>query len=261
MQREAQQQDFYAGKLGDLLGISVESLREANFAQLVEEASRNLDRFFQQHLPNADGLPELHRKAQAISAALEQTVGNARQIKPGMEKLEPYVERAKALAHELGEVSGQLNSKAQGFRTTLTVPVAKYEGGREGFLEELGKAVRREMEKLRDPQQHWSKELERLATSEIVAVTDICDIEVTGRPGGDKELERSLSELFREAGLRAIVPEVGEPFRPSEQHLTQMFAGSASDSQKIKKVQVRGFYYMANGKERLLRKAKVEVYR
>jgi hypothetical protein len=40
-----------------------------------------------------------------------------------------------------------------------------------------------------------------------------------------------------------------------------MVAGSPSDSQKIKRAVRRAFYYTADGKEQLIRKAGVEVYR
>ena len=260
-QQKKQQDATYSGLLGGVLGLNVEMLRSGNFDELVKEAGRNLDRFFQKQVPSADGLPELQQKAEAISSVLETTVKKMCDIKPDMEKLQQNVERAKSVAGELAKVNSQLQNRQPHFQITVSMPVTAYQGARETFLEELGNAVKKEMSKLRDPRQHWGKELDQLVTSDILAVTDICDIEVASRPGANKELEQSLSELFKQAGLRPIMPEPGTAFRPADQHLIQMVAGSPADSQKVKRVVRRGFYYAVNGKEQLLRKAGVEVYR
>ena len=260
-QREKQQHDAYSDLLGGVLGLNVETLRAGKFDELVKEAGRNLDRFFQEQVPYADGLEELQQKAEAISSALEAAVSKARNIKPDMRELQPHIDAAKKLTSELAMINWQLHSRHLTFQTTLSLPVGAYQGARDTFLEELGKAVKREIDKLRDPRRHWSKELERLTTSSILAITDICDIDVMGRPGANKELEQSLGELFKQAGLRPIMPEPGTDFKPREQHLIQMVAGSPADSQKIKRVVRRGFYYIMNGKEQLIRKAGVEVYR
>jgi hypothetical protein len=260
-QQKKQQHDSYSRLLGGVLGLNVETLREGPFDEVVKEAGQNLDRFFQEQVPSADGLPELQQKAEAISSVLETTVGKMRDIKPDMDKLQHYVDHAKSLASDLARVSSQLQSRQLNFQMTLSVPVEARQGAREGFLDELGKAVKREMDKLSDPRQHWSKEIDQLVTTKIVAVTDICDKEVIGYPGANNELEQSLGELFRQAGLRSVVPKQGTEFKPAEQHLVQMVAGSPADSQKVKRVVRRGFYYNANGKEELIRKAGVEIYR
>ncbi|HVG19056.1 MAG TPA: hypothetical protein VNI02_08375 [Blastocatellia bacterium] len=264
-QREKEQHETYSVLLGDVLGLNVETLREGTFEGLVQAAGKNLDRFFQEQVPDSDGLTELQEKAEAISSVLETIVEKALSIKPDTRKFQLHVERAKRLASELGKLRAQLQGRKVGLSFNmafpLRVPVGTYQGARETFLEELGKAVKREIDKLRDPRRYWSNELERFAASDVVAVADICDRDITGRPGTNKELEQSLNELFRQAGLRSVVPEQGTEFKPAEQHLTQMVAGSPNDSQKIKKVVGRGFYQAVNGKERLIRKAGVEIYR
>lgn len=259
-QRETELSDRYSKLLGEVLGFNVQTLKEGNFDVIVEEAGRRLNSFFSQQPAKVDGLNDLQRRAEAINSEMQTTLERVRQIKPALEKLHPYAERAKGLANELRQASS-LQGQSRNFKATLDFPVAKFTGARETFLEDLGKAVKEQIDRLVDPHAFWSKELEAFATSDIVAVADICDVEVTGKPGANQELEQGLSELFRQAGLTAIVPVPGEPFKPGEQHLIDMVAGSPTASQTIKRVVKRGFYYKGNAKEQLIRKAGVDVYR
>jgi len=259
-QRETELQGRHSKILGEVLGLSIETLKEGKFEVIVEEACRKLNQFFSEQPAKADGLNDLHRKAQAINSEMQTTLEKVRKLKPELGKLEPYAERAKDLASELRNASS-LQGQPRTFKITLDFPAAKFTKAREIFLEDLGKAVKEQIDRLDDPHAFWSKELEVFATSDIVALADICDVEVTGRPGSNQELEQSLTELFRQAGLTAIVPAPGEPFKPGEQHLIEMVSGPSANSQKIKRVVKRGFYYTGNEKDRLIRKAGVDVFR
>jgi hypothetical protein len=259
-QKETEQHNRYSKLLGEVLGFSVETLRQGEFDAIVNEAGIRLDRFLSEQPAKVDGLSDLYRKAQAINGEIQTTLEKVRQLKPELGKLETYAERAKGLANDLKNASS-LQGKPQNLKVTLDLPVGKSTQGRAIFLENLGQAIKEQIDRLHDPHAFWSKELDDFATSDIVALADICDVEVTGRPGSNPELERSLCELFRQAGLTAIVPTVGDPFKPGEQHLIEMVPGPPANSQKIKRVVKRGFYYTINAKEQLIRKAGVDVFR
>lgn len=260
-QKETEQHNRYSKLLGEVLGFNVETLKQGEFDAIVNEAGVRLNQYLSEQPAKVDGLSELHRKAQAITGEVQTTLEKVRELKPELEKLEQYGERAKRLASDLKNVSS-LQGQPQNLTVTLDLPVGKSTEGRANFLENLGKAIKDQIDRLHDPHAFWSKELEDFATSDIVALADICDVEVTGgRPGSNPELERSLCELFRQAGLKTIVPSVGDPFKPGEQHLIEMVLGSPANSQTIQRVVKRGFYYTGNAKEQLIRKAGVNVYR
>jgi molecular chaperone GrpE (heat shock protein) len=259
--KETEQHSRYSKILGEVLGFNVETLRQGEFDAIVKEAGVRLNHYLSEQRAKVDGLSDLHRKAQAINGEIQTTLEKVRQLKPELGKLDQYGERAKRLANDLKNVSS-LQGQPQNLTVTLDLPVGKSTDGRAMFLENLGKAIKDQIDRLDDPHAFWSKELEVFATSDIVALADICDVEVMGgRPGSKPELERSLYELFRQAGLEDIVPTLGGPFEPGEQHLIDMVPGSPTNSQTISRVVKRGFYYTGNAKKQLIRKAGVNVYR
>jgi hypothetical protein len=173
-------------------------------------------------------------------------------------KLRPYIDHANQVASELKQFSSQLKCRQLNFN----VRVSAHTGTRDSFLAELGAAIKRELDKLRDPQTFWKHELERLATSHVIAAVDIYDKEAARGHSPDGEVEKSLKALFEQTRLSPLRPQPGDPFRPADQNLIQMVAGPAGSSQKIARVFSRGFNYTdRNGRERLIRKAGVEIYR
>src|SRR5262249_51698091 len=104
-QRETELQGRHSKILGEVLGLSVETLKEGNFEAIVEEARRKLNQFFSEQPAKADGLSDLHRKAQGINCEMQTTLEKVRQLKPELGKVEPYAERARELADDLRNAS------------------------------------------------------------------------------------------------------------------------------------------------------------
>jgi hypothetical protein len=249
---------LYEGMVGLVLGESVEALRKENFNSLMLEVGENLNRLIREEIPSNDGLKELGQEATQVSAAFQTAFQKMCALSPQVEsKLRPYVDQANQVASELNQFSSQLKCRQLNFN----VRVSAHSGARDSFLAELGTAIKRELDKLQDPQTFWTHELERLATSHVIAAVDIYDKEVARR-SSDGEVEKSLSALFAQTRLSSITPQPGEPFRPADQNLMQMVEGPAGSSQKIARVVSRGFIYNCkDGRPRLIRKASVEIYR
>lgn len=251
--------ELYAGIVGIVIGKSVESLTPENFDGFVREVQENLNRLVREEVPSSEELKELEEEAVGVSDAFQSTAQKMCALKPEMEsKLRPYIDHANQVASELKQFSSQLKCRQLNFN----VRVSAHTGARDSFLAELGAAIKRELDKLRDPQTFWKHELERLATSHVIAAVDIYDKEAARVTSLDGEVEKSLKTLFAQTRLSPIRPQPGEPFRPADQNMIQMVAGPASSSQKIARVFSRGFSYTdRNGHERLIRKAGVEIYR
>lgn len=259
IEKRAHQNGFYEGIIGLVLGKSIESLNRENFDSFVREVEENLNRLVREDVPSSDDFRELEQQAVSVSETFQTAFQKICAAQPEMEsKLRPYLDHANQIASDLKHFSSQLKSRQLNFN----IRVSAHAGARDPFLAELGSAIKRELDKLRDPQAFWKHELERLATSHVIPVVDIYDKELARSHSSDGEIEKSLSALFAQTGLSPIRPQPGEPFKPADQNLIQMVAGPAGNSQKIARVFSRGFNYTdKDGNKRLIRKAGVEIYR
>ncbi|HJQ70921.1 MAG TPA: hypothetical protein VKA70_18240 [Blastocatellia bacterium] len=257
--KEKQESNDFFGKL---LGLSfeqnVQELREGAFENLVNQSSDTLNRFVKEGVPQAGVLNEFLTKSKAITSSIRSVVDKACAIDQTAEdQLSPYVERAGNLVAELVSLHEQLKNR-QLSMVNLNVAISAHPAARYTFLQELGMAIKREIDKLRDPQSYFQNRVERLATSDVIAIADICDKQIT-KHKPNKELEAALGAMFSSAGLKCIMPTLKQAFNPAEQNLIQIMPGSdPSLSQTVASVESRGF---KDGQMNLIRKAGVKVYR
>ena len=252
---------FYAKTLGAILGQNIDALRAGNFEQMSQEVGERLNQFFQLEVPYGDTLQSLCQRAAAINLALKDVAAEMARLKPEtVAETAPHLRRAEALDAELGSLQAQLQNRRATVETTLRVPVSIHAGARQTFLNELGRGIRREVDKLSDPQSYFAGELNRLIAGDIVSVVDVCDT-IIAHPGTRPELELALSQLFTHAGLRTILPRQGDPFRSAEHERVRAIAGATGKSMSIAQVTRRGFYHAQPDRETLLRRAGVVVYR
>jgi ElaB/YqjD/DUF883 family membrane-anchored ribosome-binding protein len=252
-------ESFYARTLGAVLGKNVEDLQDGKFEQLIGE---RLNQFFQTEVPRGESLQELRTRAEGVSDALKGVADQMSKLNAAAtDEAQPHLQRARSLVAELSGLHAQLQSRRLTIETTMHIPVSAHPGARQTFTDELGRGLRREIDKLSDPQSYFEGDLKRLITSDVIAIVDICDKKVAPPPGAHPELETALKQMFEQAGLRDIVPRQGEPFRAAEQDLVQMVQGEAGRSLTVAEVITRGFYYKDGDNETLLRKAGVTVYR
>jgi hypothetical protein len=261
LSRQTVPDSFIAKTLGAVLGQSVETLRQDHFDQLFSEVGERLNQFFQTGVGRAEGLQELRVRSEGINTALKEVSLQMERLNPqATSEARPKMQRVEALVTELIGLQAELQTRRATITTTLRIPVSTHAGARQTFLDELGRGIRREIGKLNDPESYFEGELERIVTSDLIAIVDICDKKVALTPGARPELESALKKLFDEAGLRSIVPRQGEPFKTAEQDLIEMDKG-AGQSLTVAQVMTRGFYYTHRANETLLRKAGVTVYR
>lgn len=259
VERGRQEDELYTGIIETILRRSEEAMGREVFASIAGESGANLDLGVG---GSVDGMAGLEQRAGAITASLRAAVEKMRAAGGRADdKLAKSLQRADTLLSELKRVQAQLQSGK--VTLNVSVPLTSQPGAGGSFLRDLSAAVRREIDKLRNPRQHWELEVERFVRGEILNVVDICDKEVTTAPGTDADLEVSLRDLFALAGLKPILPAPGEPYKPAEQELIQMIGGGPpGSSQKIARVFSRGFYCRGgDGGTQLLRKASVEIYR
>ena len=162
----------YARMLGIVLGKNVDALADDNFREFGEA----LNGFFREQVPQPDeNFERLRERAHNISLSLDALLVKARSLNTGAEAdLTLHADRARQIGNEINSVYSQLRSRQLNLLLTdLRIPVAAHESARDSFLDELGTALKREIEKLRDPRAYFELQLRRLATSEIVAITDI----------------------------------------------------------------------------------------
>jgi hypothetical protein len=279
---------LYAKLLGFLFEANIDALQQNNFASAFQSAaalpsvqsetsyqqrgdaegmahkpSEMLNNELRDGIPRADSLDELRQKARAIHDAMKRVADKAAQIARGQAdtELAKYVQNAKEIADNIESVQSQLQNRTPELRANLCIKFSAHENARYTFLEELGLAIKREIDRIRDPQGYFRRELERLVTGDIIEVSGICDKQITDGPGRNPELERALQSLFNSAGLKSILPTVGESFDATEQNLIQMLFSQSIQYQKIAEVVSRGFYYNDGKKDVLLRKAGVKVHR
>jgi hypothetical protein len=252
---------FFAKTLGAILGQNVEALRAEEFDQMAQQLGEQLNQFFQLEVPHGSTLMSLRLRAEQINAALKRVVAEMTRLKPETAaEVTLHLQRAEGLAAELGALQNQLQNRRATIETTLRVPVSIHAGARQTFLNELGRGVRREVDKLSDPQGHFARELNRLITSDIVSVLDICDT-IIAHPGTHPELETVLGPLFTHTGLRNILPRQGDLFKAAEHEMVRAIASGSGKSMSIAQVTRRGFYHVQPDSEKLLRRAGVVVYR
>jgi len=268
----------YAALLSSILERSVDELQGDRLSSTVREAADALNRFFQSEIPRSEVLDDLASRAERIRSSLKSVVDRAGAFNSQAEiEIAGPLQKATNLVAELSLMQAQLRSRqlaiearvglpvpaiadlsgATPYDPKLQIPISAHSKARYTFIEELGFAIKREMDKFRDPAGYFRRELEKLVTSDVVSVADICDSKTK-----NSELEQSLQVLFSEARLRSILPKPKEQFDPTEQTIIQIISGGGpADSHRIVKVVSRGFYYNDGEKDRLLRKAGVEVYR
>jgi hypothetical protein len=251
-----------AKALGQLLGESVEALRPEGFAELADAVNR----FFQERVQQDEGkLLEFQSKLGAVNSALQDLL---REFQPAngqpAEELIPYVQRVGRVVSELNELCSQVKRKQFLLTANIHIPVSAHENARHTFLDELGLAIKREINKLRDPSAYFERQLEDIATSEIIAITDICDKKLGLPPRHDSQLEGSLQSLFTNTGLSPILPKLNEDYRTVDQEVVGTVSNPSPEidqRMKVAKVVSRGFLFQQNGAEPvLIRKASVEVY-
>lgn len=258
LRRQAVPDSFYAKTLGAVLGQNIEVLQDGNFDRQVVE---RINQFFQTGVARGEVLQDLRARAEGINAALKDLSAQMEKLNPqATDEARTHAQRAEALFAELSGLQFQLQNRRATVETTLRIPVSMHAGARQTFLDELGRGIRRELDKLHEPESYFEGELERLITADLIAIVDICDRKVAPPPGARAELEVTLKQLFEKAGLRPILPQRGEPFKTAEQDLIEMAQGGGQ-SLTVAQVITRGFYYKHNGNETLLRKAGVSVYR
>lgn len=260
----AKAEELYMGKLlGFVLENRVDVLRQENFDALMSQLEGRLNKFFSEEVgrDGRGGLGELHERAEALRAAFREVLGKLSELKAeGEGDARRLGERVEGVAAEMIGLSDQLKDRQLDIKTTVHVPVSAHARARRTFLEELGLAIQQEVAKLSDPLVHFEGELERLATSEVIGLADICDRRYP--PGENAELEGRLKKLFELARLEDIVPRVGDNFETGKQELLGMIDGQPQQSLKVAQIESRGFVLRQQGGEpALLRKAGVRVYR
>lgn len=268
LDRQAVPDSFYAKTLGSFLGQNVEILQDGNFEQMAQQIGERLNQFFQTGVARGEGLQELRARAEGINSALKDVTAQMTKLNPQvtddagphMRRVEGLVNELSGLLNELSGLQAQLQNRRATVETKLRIPVSMHTGARQTFLDELGRGIKREIDKLNAPESYFEGELERLITADIIAIVDICDKKVAPPPGSRPELEAALKQLFEQAGLRPILPHQGEPFKTAEQDLIEMAQGGGQ-SLTVAQVITRGFYYKHRDNETLLRKAGVTVYR
>ncbi|HVG35960.1 MAG TPA: hypothetical protein VM911_23100 [Pyrinomonadaceae bacterium] len=252
---------FYVRTLGEILGQNVEALQAGNFEQLSRQVGERLNQFFRTEVPHGDKLEELRTRTEAVHLALKNVVAQMALLnQQAADEASPHLQRVAALTEELGALQAQLQSRRLNIETTLRIPVSMHTNARQTFLEELARGIRREIDKLSEPQSHFAAELKRVITTDLISVVDICDKKIA-HPGVRPELEEALNQLFAQAGLLPIMPRQGEPLKSLEHDLLQMVQGAPGKSLRIAQIVTRGFYYEEQDGKTLLRKAVVTVYR
>ena len=258
--QQAVPDSFYAKTLGAVLGQNIEALQDGNFERLMGE---HLNQFFQTGAARPESLQslqELRTRVEGINDALRNVATQMTKLNPQVaDDVRPHLQRVEALVTGVSDMQGQLQNR----RATIDlgrVPVSMHVGARQTFLDELGRNIRRELDKFDKPENYFEGELERLITADLIAIVGICDKKVAVPPGARPELEKALEQLFEQAGLRPILPRQGEPFKTAEQDLISMAAKGGGQSLTVAQVVTRGFYYKHHDNETLLRKAGVTVY-
>ena len=253
LQGEIGQPDsFYVKTVGLVLGQKVEALQDGKFEQLMGE---RLNQFFQTGVNRGEGLADLRDRADRINAAVKEVAAHIEKLNAkAYDEVRPHLQEVERLVTDLSAMQSQLQDR----RTVLHIPVSLHAGARQTFLDGLGRGIKREIEKLDDPERYFESELERLVTAHLIAIVDICDKGVA-TPGTRTELEGSLNRLFEAADLSPILPSRGEPFKAVQHDLIETVPGGQSLT--VSDVVIRGFYYKHRDKETLLRKAGVKVYR
>jgi hypothetical protein len=249
---------FFNKVLGVVLGQNVETLQEGNFERLMGE---RLNEFFATGVQHGETLQDLRARAEGINSALKVVLVQMEKLnsQASVEARQP-LQQFEAFAHDLSGLQTQMQSRRATIETIVHFPVSLHPGARQTFLDELGRGVRREIDKLTDPQKYFESDMERLITTDLISIVDICDKTVAPPPGSRGDLEAALKQLFDQAGLRHILPRQGEPFMTAEQDLIEMAQG-AGKSLTVAQVITRGFFYKHRDNETLLRKAGVSVFR
>lgn len=249
-------ESFYAKTLGAILGEHLEQLEGGDFNKVVGE---RLNQFFQTEVPRSEGIQQLRISAEAVRTAFQNVVREMSRLDgPAADEARQHLQRAEALVDDISGLQSQLQNRRVNIETTLRISVSTHPSARQTFLEELGRGIKRETDKLTDPEGFFARELERLITSDVVGLVDICDKNISQQ---SPELDSLLQELFEKSGLRTVVPREGETFRTSEHDLVQMVPGEPGKSLRVAQVISRGFYYKNRENDSLLRKAGVNVYR
>jgi hypothetical protein len=250
----------YARMLGVVLGKNVTTLNEDSF----QEFGDAINGFFREQVPQADErLRELRQRADNINASLAELLRKTSSLNTdAASELAPHIDRARQIGNELNSVYSQLRSRQIDlFLSDLHISVATHESARDAFLEELGSALKREIEKLRDPHAYFETQLRQLATSEIVGVADVCDKKFQNGPGQNSEIETPLGRLFDQSGLKPILPKHLDEYQPALHDFIEIVsAPHSSNNKKIARVVSRGFFYEQDSRSDLLRKAGVAIY-
>lgn len=263
--QERQQNDVQAKLLGGIVESSLHAPGANGFDALLAGIGGAYERYFEDGVFRPGGLDELRQRIEAVSGLLRAAAETACAGEPSRRPaVSPYVERIHGLSAAFNKFYEQLRTKRLHFAPEFEVPQPGGDADGEKSLKMVGDewrlAFKRELDKLQDPQAYWERELEQTAMATVIPFVDKCDTDIAPTPGADPKVEESLQALFRQVGLRHILPQPDGDFLTAEQQLVRTVPGELGKSQKVASVIKRGFYYTAQGGEKLIRKARVNVY-
>lgn len=228
--------------------------------QRAAELEQELINFFRRGVPLGDAPEELLQRSERMCRTLDQIISRVKLTDGGSSKV---IEGLTYILNNIGQLHNELldwrsQQGQQRLKLRFMVEVPTYEGARRTIMDALATGLEDQIKKLQDSNGHFQYRFDQLATTGATYVTDLCDKELD-RARTDAEIQNSLAELFKAAGLEEIAPKKHDAFRPSEQSVVQLIPGRSGQerSQTVAQLVTRGFRYKNN----LVRKASVMLYR
>jgi molecular chaperone GrpE (heat shock protein) len=226
---------------------------QALVAQKLEE---ELTRFFRQSVPPRDGLiARRDRSRRFFQLANEMLVrlGSAG-LDDIDQRLAPGVRETAMIEKEISGLLGE--AQAQRLCLDFQVDLSSSTASRELLRDAIASGLRRQVQKLAEPLDHFDRRLEAVSLSLAQNAADVLDLkgDMTRR---DTTLQSAFEDLVKEAGLEVIDPAPRTDYVAAEHNVVQMIPRILdAKSRQVARTAIRGFRRDGT----IVRKASVIIY-
>jgi hypothetical protein len=241
--------------LGNVYAGQLPSSRDEQ-ALIAQKLDEELTRFFRQAVPPRDGLitrRDRSRRLQHLANQLVEKFGSSG-LEEGDQRLAPGIRETSSIDREISGLVG--DSQSQRLTLDFQVDMSSSTASRELLGDALATGLRRQIQKLSDPLDHFDRRIEAVSLSLAQSAADLIDIKAD-MIRRDSTLQTCFEALVKEAGLEVLDPEPGTDYLPAEHNIVQMIPRTLdARSRQVARTATRGFRRAGS----VVRKASVILY-
>ena len=237
-----------------LTGLSMSNQAGSDLAQKLEQA---VARYLREEQPSVQSLAGYTLQVSTLRSAIKQFLQIASESAPGQAdpRLDPLNRDLDLIAQELAGFSRRGTDKR--FRLLFAVDFSANETARQTLTEGIAAGLQREIVKLDNLDDYYTKRIGMLAAQVAAECADLAD-SVLDPQRSKPDVKSALQSVFTVAGVEEIAPRRNDPFLGTDHAMFQMIRRSSAvdRSGAVAQTVSRGL----RQRDRVVRKATVTLF-